>query len=73
MKFFFRCFCSPGIRVFCDMETNGGGWTVFLNRQNVAKKESFKRTWDEYQVGFGNSTGEYWMGRFDSQNHSEVN
>ena len=45
------------------MDTNGGGWTVFLNRRNQVKKENFKRTWDEYEIGFGNASDEYWIGK----------
>ncbi|PFX18451.1 Fibroleukin, partial [Stylophora pistillata] len=37
--------------VFCDQETQGGGWTVIQQRINGSV--SFNRTWDEYKAGFG--------------------
>ena len=26
--------------------------------------ENFDREWDDYQSGFGNKTGEHWLGKF---------
>ena len=46
--------------VYCDMETDGGGWTVILNRQN--HDVDFDRTWIEYKYGFGNVSGNHWLG-----------
>ncbi|XP_042243076.1 ficolin-1-like [Homarus americanus] len=43
------------------METDGGGWTVFLKRQED-KLLNFNRSWSEYKDGFGNPSGEYWLG-----------
>uniref|UniRef100_A0A3B3U8K9 Fibrinogen C-terminal domain-containing protein n=1 Tax=Poecilia latipinna TaxID=48699 RepID=A0A3B3U8K9_9TELE len=44
------------VRVYCDMETDGGGWTV----QETAK--TFTKTWSEYKAGFGNLSEEFWLG-----------
>ncbi|XP_045157019.2 tenascin-R-like [Mercenaria mercenaria] len=49
---------GTGVATWCDM-TNGG-WTVIQRRQDG--QEDFYRTWDEYMAGFGNATGEYWLG-----------
>ncbi|XP_062613111.1 fibroleukin-like [Saccostrea cucullata] len=48
------------VRVYCDMITMGGGWTVIQKR--VTGSVSFDRTWDDYKNGFGEAGQDFWIG-----------
>eukprot|EP00058_Branchiostoma_floridae_P024839 XP_002610329.1 hypothetical protein BRAFLDRAFT_62447 [Branchiostoma floridae] len=50
-----------GFMVFCDMDTDGGGWTLFQKRQDGTVY--FYRDWADYKAGFpSNLNGEFWLG-----------
>ncbi|KAG7491307.1 hypothetical protein MATL_G00002170 [Megalops atlanticus] len=52
------------VQVFCDMDcdedSDVGGWTVIQRRMDASV--NFYRPWEQYKNGFGNVSGEYWLG-----------
>ncbi|XP_034474662.1 techylectin-5A-like [Drosophila innubila] len=51
---------SQPFKVACDAETRGGGWTIILRRMDGTVE--FNRNWTEYQKGFGEVSGEFFLG-----------
>ncbi|XP_053197009.1 microfibril-associated glycoprotein 4-like [Scomber japonicus] len=51
---------TSAVQVYCDMDSDGGGWTVFQRRMDGSV--NFYRPWDHYKKGFGSAAGEYWLG-----------
>ncbi|XP_052233337.1 ficolin-1-like [Dreissena polymorpha] len=47
------------VQVYCDMDTDRGGWTIFQRRFNGSV--DFYRNFSDYENGFGNVAGEYWL------------
>ncbi|XP_068703941.1 ficolin-2-like [Montipora foliosa] len=51
---------QSSFQVFCDMNTDGGGWTVIQRRLDGST--NFFRDWDTYKNGFGELAREFWLG-----------
>ena len=56
------CTSQSAFEVVCDLQSKdcGGGWIVIQRRFDGS--EDFYRGWDDYENGFGNLTGEHWLG-----------
>lgn len=56
----------PGLQhpvpAYCDLETDGGRWTLFQRRADIQPRVSFDRDWNTYKEGFGWLEGEFWWG-----------
>ena len=59
---------QPAIQARCDMDTDGGGWTVIQRRADILlqdtppTRQNFYLDWESYKQGFGSLTGEFWWG-----------
>jgi len=52
--------CGEKLEVRCEMNIASGGWTVFHNRYDGSVH--FDRKWTQYEAGFGDLDGEFWLG-----------
>merc|ERR1712096_572911 len=48
------------LQVYCEMSTDDSGWIV-IHRHKTATP-NFNKDWVSYKNGFGNLTGNYWIG-----------
>ena len=59
-KYEIKPFLSVAKTVYCDQDTEDGGWTVFL--RNAHGLISFDQKWNEYKDGFGTVEYDFWLG-----------
>ncbi|GCC29804.1 fibrinogen-like protein 1-like protein [Chiloscyllium punctatum] len=52
---------SIPIVVYCNMRTDGGGWTV-IQKNNYPSKITWTEYWTAYKYGFGNVLQDHWLG-----------
>lgn len=59
----FRPRTSPKpFRVLCDMDTDGGGWTIIQRRGDFLQQSNFFVSWSSYKRGFGDLNRDFWLG-----------
>ncbi|KAH3750498.1 hypothetical protein DPMN_185024 [Dreissena polymorpha] len=51
---------SHGLKVYCHFDSTNKGWIVIQRRKDGS--EDFNRTWADYKAGFGDLSGEFWLG-----------
>ncbi|CAN8032323.1 unnamed protein product [Ixodes persulcatus] len=50
--------------VWCDMDTDGGGWTIIQRRfKNEEGEDKFEKSEKEYEEGFYGGVSSYWIGK----------
>ena len=49
------------VNVYCDLTTDGGGWTV-IQRKKKGSTVDFNKNWTDYEEGFGNLIKDFWCG-----------
>ena len=53
---------QPPVAAYCEMDFEGGGWTVIQRRADIEPRQDFNLDWEDYKYGFGDLAGEFWWG-----------
>ena len=53
---------QPPVAAYCDLDTDGGGWTVIQRRADIQPRQDFNLGWSAYRDGFGELDAEFWWG-----------
>ncbi|XP_043196212.1 techylectin-5A-like [Amphibalanus amphitrite] len=53
---------APPTPAYCDLESDGGGWTVVQRRADIQPRQEFYLGWQAYREGFGELDREFWWG-----------
>ncbi|KAG8178278.1 hypothetical protein JTE90_001314 [Oedothorax gibbosus] len=58
-----RVIGDRSLEVYCDMDTDGGGWLVLQRRGNFNRSNDyFFKDWVSYKNGFGDIDKDFWLG-----------
>ncbi len=49
-------------KVYCDMDSGRGGWLTILRRTKSEESTNFHTFQEEYEGGFGDLKGDFWLG-----------
>lgn len=50
------------VPAYCDMDQDGGGWTVVVRRGDIEPREDFYQDWETYKWGLGELEQEFYWG-----------
>lgn len=58
-----RSLTCEKVKVYCDMKTDRGGWTVIQRRGDYKRADDyFYKNWTDYKEGFGSKSADFWLG-----------
>ena len=55
-------FLPLDVKAYCDMDNDGGGWTVIIRRDDIEPRQDFYQDWERYKWGFGYLEEEFYWG-----------
>ncbi|XP_022257373.1 techylectin-5A-like [Limulus polyphemus] len=59
---------TGSIDIYCDMDTDGGGWIVIQRRGDYGNPtDYFYKSWQEFKMGFGDIEKDFWLGTYSTK------